>query len=281
MLGRRSLGWQARVLHWDEHGQDSVVVSRRIRAHDPLVHWNASGRRRFGCKIIILFVLADGRVLTILTSLYPKQGGLNLKVEDIREHPYNLWGQAKRTVAGWNLSARVNTYSQSISTLAVDLLAENGDTALQVEGTADTNLRRGAVNKLSLAQKLLGGALTMVPSYNLQTNQADISLTYAGLADTVVSVEASTGAPQVISISQRVGDAARLIPSVSSDGEVEIEYRQMIKDGMVAAVYKPNNAVTLKWFDGPWVATIDAPMTGPQTFTNELKVSIKRDVQVF
>jgi hypothetical protein len=214
-------------------------------------------------------------------TFWRQQGGVRVKVEDVDVYPYNLWARAKRTVAGWDVTARADAFSEDLSTLAFDLRAENGNSILDIQGSADAKAQRSFVSKLSLSQKLLGGSLTVVPAYRPLTKEAELGVLYSGLEDTIISLDASTSGPQMITVSQKVGDNNQVIPSISSSGDVEIEYRRAVTGGMVAANYKPNESVTLKWNDGPWLAALNVPMTGPMSFSKDVNVSFKREVLVF
>lgn len=212
-----------------------------------------------------------------------RQGGIDVKIEDVDEYPYNLWGRAQRTLAGWNLSARLEASSKNLQAVAFNLLAENElrSTALQVQGLTDTAQKSGAVQKLTLSQKLLGETLTLVPTYDFSTKEAEVGVTYSGFPNTIVNIDTSTKGPQMITVSQRIGEDNQIIPSVSSAGDLEIEYRRAIEGGTIAVNLKPKESVTLKWNDGPWLATLMAPMTGPYSFSRDINVGFKRSVQVF
>ncbi|GKY95027.1 hypothetical protein MPSEU_000467100 [Mayamaea pseudoterrestris] len=211
-------------------------------------------------------------------------GGIDVRVEDVDMMPFNIWARAQQTIKGWNLSARLESSSKALDTVACQLLAvsDDGATRLYAQGSADASARTAMMDKVTLAQKVHGEELTLVPAYHFDTNEVELGVIYTGLSDdTVVNLDTSTKGPQMLTVSQRFGANNRIIPSVTTNGDVELEYRRAIDTGVLAANYKPNKSVSLKWNDGPWLATLEAPMTGPQSFSSDVRLSFKRDVQLF
>lgn len=193
--------------------------------------------------------------------------------------PYRLWGKAKRSIGRWKLSGLVDTNSKNLHSWGVDLQAVGGSTAIQLLGAADTSSRGVAVSNVKLSQKLvgLGGMWTLVPRYHVASRNADLRVAYA-FEDTVIFIDAS-GSKQKVTIRQRVGDSA-IAPSVTTAGDVELEFRKMIANGAMTANFKPNDSFSLQWEDGPWQASFKAPMESFYKFTDGVKVNIRRTVDI-
>jgi len=221
---------------------------------------------------------------------------VNLKVEDVDSLPYSLWGKVRRRVRDWSLSARVDSGStmfvrssrsrfgradNNLSSWLFDLQASSGisGTAVQVKGAVDIENTSTVISSIKVAQKreIMGGEVTVVPRYNVVARKADISVAY-GIDDTVVAVDASSD-KQRVTVSQRIGINNAITPSVTSEGEVEIEYRRQLPSGSVAATLRPDEFLEIQWEDGPWQASIKAPIEGLYRFSDEgVKVNFKRKI---
>jgi hypothetical protein len=235
-----------------------AIADNPLGGIEPIIKWSASQR--------------VGKVDLI--------GGVNLKVENKSPMPYSLWGIVKRSIGEWDLSARIDTSSSDLSSCDVDLQAVAGSTALQVKGKASTSSKSGKISNLKLAQKLraLGGVFTLVPQYNLDTQKPDLRIAY-GIVDTTVVIDASLG-KQKITLSQRIGDKKSVTHSITTDGDVELEYSRALANGILTTIFRPNDSLDLKWQDGPWQATCSAPLTGLRKFKDGIKVNVRRSVDV-
>jgi hypothetical protein len=198
-------------------------------------------------------------------------------------YPYSIWGRAHRSIAGWDLSARIEACSKNAQSLVCQVLAvsDDGATRLYAQGTADTFTKTASCNKVTVAKRLLGNTLTVAPTYDFTSQEAEVGFVYSGLADTIFELDTTTKGPQMLTVSQKIGDNNRIIPSITTAGDVEIEYRRAVEGGMIAANLKPNKSVTLKWNDGPWLATLEAPMIGLEIYSSDVKIAFKRDVHLF
>lgn len=192
--------------------------------------------------------------------------------------PFHLWGKAQKTVSGVSLSAQADASSANLNQLEVDLRASSAGTSLQIQGSLDVDNTVVEVGNVKLTQKLkgLGGSWTVAPRYNVKSSKSDLAVAY-GIQDTVISIDAALDR-QKIRVSQTIGDN-QVSPSISTEGEVELEYRRNIGTGAVTAAIKPNSHIGVKWEDGPWVADFQAPMDG-MTFTDGVKMNVRRRVDV-
>jgi hypothetical protein len=202
-------------------------------------------------------------------------------VADKEALPFNFWGKAKRSIVGWNLSARVDGDSSDLNSIDLDLRADSGSTALQVTGNANAENVDVQIGSVKLSQKIdaLGGSWVLSPRYNVQAKRGDVTVAY-GFQDTIVSIDANLD-KQKVTIRQNIGDATQVAPSISTDGKVELEYRRNVLTGTVTTTVKPNESVGVQWKDGPWQANMKAPLDGGLAGLKDgVQMNIRRIVDV-
>jgi len=157
--------------------------------------------------------------------------------------------------------------------------AKNGDWGLGLKfmGTAgkSNSLDKIEVNKGF--DDVLGGKLTVNPRFNLAASKADVVLGYDTDSTGVQIVASREG--QKITLSQKVLDSNVISPSVTTGGDVALQWKKDLGDGSsVVTTVKPGDSVGVKWTDGEWVANIDAPLDGLSL--ENVNVSVKRKVDL-
>ena len=194
--------------------------------------------------------------------------------------PYGLWGKIKGSVAGIGLSAKGTTSSANMNKWGLDLQASASSTTLQVTGSLQTDEPSVSFGTVKVTQKVDTslGAFTITPKYNLGTQSGDVKLTY-GRDDTTVTIEGDMDG-QKVTVSQAIGDANVLSPSITSTGDVELEYSRSIGSGSLTAAYKPDSHARLTYEDGPWVATLTAPVDGVYKVSAAPKLNVRRSIDV-
>ena len=94
--------------------------------------------------------------------------------------------------------------------------------------------------------------------------------------DTSVEVTASQEA-QSVKVSQQVDDDNLVTPTISSNGEISVEWeRRLSDDSSLSATVTPNDSIDVEWKDAAWTANIKMPIDG--TDITGANVSIKREV---
>lgn len=191
--------------------------------------------------------------------------------------PFNFWGKVKRSLGGIDLSARVAGSSNDVNELGVQLEASTFATAVQLDGSANLGSKTGAISAVKVSQKLdaLGGRLTVAPRYSIDKNKPDMKVSY-GVQGTTLTFDMSPDS-QKVTVAQAIG-SGKLTPAISTAGDLELEYSRPFMAGMLSASYKPDSHVGLKWAEGPWVANVNAPMSGLYKFTNGVKFNVRRIV---
>jgi hypothetical protein len=220
------------------------------------------------------------------------QGGLVVKVEDLDSLPYSFWGRWRQSIGrDWDFTARVDSTSNDISNYGVDLQLVGESTSFQANGIVNTYSSRAVtLEDVKVSQRFGGigrgwdGMWTIVPRYNFPTRRTDVRVAYA-MEDAMVTVDASRD-KQTVTLTRRVNDNDVFINTVSTDREVEIEYRHSLGgyydgDGTLSAIYKRDDSLTVQWEDGPWQASIRAPMDGLYTFSDGgVKLNIRRSIDL-
>lgn len=197
---------------------------------------------------------------------------------DIASLPKNVWGKASTDIGGWGISARAEFAGTDFTNADVDIGATSDENELSINLQASAGDGGFSVSSVKATKSLSsdGADITISPSYNLESEAADVSVTY-DKDGTNVEVNASQDA-QSVTISRQIDDDNRVAPSFSSDGDVSIEWeRSLGDDNSLTATLTPNESVDLEWKDDSWTANINLPLDGTDiTGTN---VSIKREVE--
>jgi hypothetical protein len=202
-------------------------------------------------------------------------------MQDVDQMPYSLWGRVRRSVGGFNLSAKVDCKSSNPNLLGLNLqAAAPSGTVVQLTGSTDTEKGTFSAGNVKVTQSVDTGMgkFVITPTYSVKGKTGDVKLSY-GVADTVLTIDANLD-KQKITVSQMIGDNNLVEPSFSTDGDVEFEYRRSIGQGALTAAYKPDAYVGVSYEDGPWVATFRAPISGLYKPTDGVKVNIRRAVDV-
>mmetsp|Transcript_9893 Transcript_9893/g.13053 ORF Transcript_9893/g.13053 Transcript_9893/m.13053 type:complete len:274 (+) Transcript_9893:75-896(+) len=209
------------------------------------------------------------------------EGGLSMSVTDDQAMPYSLWGRIKKNLHGVDLSARVDTKSSDMNLFDLDVQAEREDTYVQFKGKANAEDSSVEVNNVQLSQKLSapGGYFTITPKYDIAARKADVQVSY-GTDVTVVTVDANAD-KQKVTVSQEMGDNIGSIkPSITTEGDIELQYSRKVGTGSMTAKYKPNDSAEVVFNDGPWEVTVTAPMDTFDNFGQRLKFNLRRSVDV-
>jgi len=204
-----------------------------------------------------------------------------LTVHDAEEiPPVQLWAKAKKVIGrGWSLAGRVDTVSEHMARLDVELTASDDTTAVQIKGTFQGDAKDlkqiATLNAVKLSQQwtAMGGKWTVIPRFHVPQRKADVTVAY-GIADTVIAIDASSDSTK-LSVSQQINAENQLTPSVTTSGEAELEYRRAVGHGYVTTTLKPNESLNVRWEDGVWNVDIKAPMEGI-FFRDGVKVKVRR-----
>jgi hypothetical protein len=175
-------------------------------------------------------------ILTVnFLTCFLLQGGLVVKVEDLDSLPYSFWGRWRQSIGrDWDFTARVDSTSNDVSNYGVDLQLVGESTSFQASGIVNTYSSRAVtLEDVKVSQRFGGigrgwdGMWTIVPRYNFPTRRTDVRVAYA-MEDAMVTVDASRD-KQTVTLTRRVNDNDVFINTVSTDREVEIEYRHSLR----------------------------------------------------
>lgn len=196
--------------------------------------------------------------------------------------PYGVWGRIRKTIGKVTFMAQADTTSSRMNQFDLDLQASLADSSVQVESRADVDDSTLAIQKVRVTQAFdtpRGGRLTLKPGYSLPARKGDVKLLYS-ISDFKVTIDADQK-KQKIAVEKRLGvKAGSIKPSITSNGDVELEYSRPIGSGVLAATYKPKKSVDLKYTDGPWEAIISAPADNLSNLQNRVNFRITRAFDV-
>lgn len=144
-------------------------------------------------------------------------------------------------------------------------------TGLLVSGSVDTDNGIVALENVKVSQNVdsLGGVWSVVPSYNLGSQKGNVKLAY-GSSGISVSLDADID-QQKLTVAKGFG-ANVIAPSITNQGDVEVQFTRQLPTGSVTATIKSNDSINVKWSDGKWVANVKAPIG--RDFAKEAKVTL-------
>lgn len=216
---------------------------------------------------------------------------------DISTLPKTIWGKVKTQVSGWGIAAKAKIQGTDYSNPRFIVDADNEELDLSVSFTAGAyGLGRASSSSSSKGKSSSshsqpfalhtvqatkgfdsnGARVTVTPRYNFDTDFKDVVVNYENEATSVKLVASATA--QEVTFSQQVDEDNRISPTLSSKGDVSVEWERKIgDDSAVKANFKPNDNLSVEWKDSDWTACVKMPVDG--TNINGATVSIKRDVQ--
>ena len=179
-------------------------------------------------------------------------------------------------MSGWGVSARAEFQGTDFTNAGVEIDANNADVDLDIH--LEANAGNGfSVNRVEATKRLNsdGANIAVNPRYNVESEEADVVISY-DKDGTSLELTASQDA-QSLTLSRQLDDDNRVAPTLSSSGDVSVEWeRSLGDDNSLTATLSPNNSLDLEWKDADWTANINMPIDGTDiTGTN---VSIKREV---
>jgi hypothetical protein len=196
--------------------------------------------------------------------------------KDLASLPRSIWGKASTDVSGWGVSARAEVQGTDFSNANVDVDADNKDLDLSLRLEASTG-NQFSVQRVEATKGFdaNGARVTVTPRFNMENEERDVVINYNN-DRTNVKLTASAD-NQEVTISQQIDDDNRIAPTISSKGDLSVEWeRRLGGDSSLTANLRPNSSLDLEWKDSAWTANVNMPIDG--TNINGANVSIKRDV---
>lgn len=143
-----------------------------------------------------------------------------LPTADIASLPRKVFGTLKTNVAGWGVTAGA-TKSMDSGATDIEVSADNADADLSVTVVATAD---GGVDTISATKGLDmdGGSLSITPTYNMGTEEADVVVAYSG-GDTSVELTASVDSQEVV-INHDMGDTNVQLTASKDSQEVVIDH---------------------------------------------------------
>lgn len=197
---------------------------------------------------------------------------------DIASLPRGIWGKARTDVAGWGVSARADLDGQDYSRADLEIDAQNKENDLSLRLTANAG-KEFSVRRVEATKGFdqgNGSRLTVTPRIDLEEDSRDVVVNYN--KDRTNFKLTASAANQEITVSQQIDDNNRLAPTLTSNGDISLEWeRRLSDDSRLTANLRPNDSLDLEWKDSAWTANINMPIDGSSI--NGANVSIKRDVE--
>jgi len=212
---------------------------------------------------------------------------------DVATLPKKIWGKASTKIGGWTTSASADVEGIDFKGATYEIDADSGDMSVSLTASA------AGVHKVEASKgfDVSGGSLKLNPRYNVDTEEADVVVSY-GQDDTSVELTASTSAQSVkighkfgdtgvevdasmdeqsLTVTQKLDDDNTITPTLKSTGEISVAWERSLGDGnLLTTTVRPNDSVDLEWKDDNWTANINFPVDG--TSVTGANVSVKRDV---
>lgn len=182
---------------------------------------------------------------------------------------------------GFGLSAGAKLSTANPDDVDLDFQCDApSDTKLQV--LASTTGGDFSVDKVKAVQAVdtAVGAVVAAPSYDLGSKKGDLSLAFARDDASSIQVDVNTDKDVKVTLSQRLGNNHVVKPSLTNDGQFELDYDAKVAHGTITTTYKPDHHINVNWSDGPWQANFLAPMSGYYGVNNGVKVSVKTKVDI-
>lgn len=244
---------------------------------------------------------------TILDEWCDYFGGVTVRAttgdENQQELPFSVWGTLqKKSFLGWDWKARLDTESSNLNEVDFDVQAVGGPTNLLLRAsgylsavTTTTNIGKstksqkaitGQVQNVALTQGVrlpwIGGALSVSPAYNLVSKRAKVGVTYDIASNTQIIVDANRD-QQKVTIAHAINDSNTIVPSITSNGDVALDYHYVVPHsdgGILSTRYRPNDATTFEYKNGPWIAAATIPIDGYYKVYTKPKFLIRRTLTV-
>ena len=124
--------------------------------------------------------------------------------------------------------------------------------------------------------------LSVSPAYNLASKRTKVGLTYDIASNTQIIIDANTD-QQKITIAHAINDSNTIVPSITSNGDMALDYHYAVPHsdgGILSTMYRPNDATTLEYKNGPWIASATIPIDGYYKVYTKPKFLIRRSLTV-
>lgn len=196
--------------------------------------------------------------------------------KEIRSLPKSVWGKASTDVSGWDVTARAELDLQDLRSLYLDLDLDSRDVDLSVHVVASATGEFN-VDAVEATKGFKSGdkRVTVTPRFDLGNNINDVVVKYS-YDKTDVTLTAS-GDAQKITVSQQISDEDRFSPTVSSKGDLSLEWEHRLKkDSKVTTTFRPSESLNVKWEDSEWTANVKMPLDGSSF--KESSVGVKKDL---
>ena len=199
---------------------------------------------------------------------------------------YSIFGRIKRSFYGWNFKARLDTASDHLQSVDTYFHMEGGpiNTLLRVRGNVARDCFAARVTEIGMEQPVdwRGVTADIATKYDLDRQKADLAVVYSVRDGSVVTVEVDSENKQQLSVCQQIGKRHELTPTVSSKGDMELEYKFNTESaGALTTIYNPKRALTLKYERGMWMSDLTVPVRDFYKPQQGTRFSVRRSLESF
>ena len=194
--------------------------------------------------------------------------------KDIASLPKSIWGKISSNVGAWGVSAtaELQDYTQADVEIAVD----NSDEGLNLSLVGTCGSGRFNVNTIKGGKTFEadGATISISPRFDVQSKEATVVTSYEK-DGTGIKVEASKDS-QTINLSRQLDEENRIAPTISSNGDISIEWEHKVDDCTVTTTFKPEESISMAWEEKGWKTNISMDLE--ETDISNVRVSMKKDL---
>ena len=119
-----------------------------------------------------------------------------------------------------------------------------------------------------------GATISISPRFDVQSKEATVVTSYEK-DGTGIKVEASKDT-QTINLSRQLDEQNRIAPTISSTGNISVEWEHKANDCTVTTTFKPEESISVAWEEKGWKTNVSMDLE--KNDISNVKVSMKKDL---
>lgn len=239
--------------------QDGVYGG--IDALDPTVSWSGSAKKN---KVSVSF----GAAIRMLPT------------DNISSLAKGMWAKISSEACGLGFSVKAKVNGVNFSNILLDMGIKNKKlgTAVYADATIGSK-ENSSMDAVQVVKEFIFGCgvISVNPIFNLKRKGVDVKAFYSDKNGLDVELLASKHF-QSITVSSPVDDVSRISPTITSEGDIIIDYERMLRGGnSILTTYKPNKSINVLLKEGPYNLNVFLPLDTALTVSGA-HISIKREL---
>lgn len=232
-----------------------------IDALDPTLTWSGSSKMN---KVSIAY----GTAVRVLPT------------RNVCSLAKGMWAKISRKACGLGLAIKAKVNGVDFSNISLDFGIKNQklDTAIYADATLNSN-KNLSIDAVQIVKDFdfSGGIISVSPVFNLKKKNIDVKAFYSDKNGLEVELQASKDF-QSVTVSSLIDDVSRISPTITSKGEISIDYERTLTGGnSILTTYKPNKSINVLLEEGPYKVNVFLPLDTALTVSGA-HVSIKREL---